>query len=284
MAHKLSAGEKAVQKKIERGQRLNGDDRRIVQARLRSLQARGQYNGASAIPGRTLTKSVGVRSNAVQNAVYNTARGLNAAKCPVMTSLAGQVELCRVAIEQGGTGNFGGEFMYTGGMFDLDVKWTVSGSLYMIDCHSVSSGTGAGAQSTGGGTNQTGASGSQQASGFGMSGGGGVGTNQGVSVSAPISGVNVGAGAGQNTSAGGGAGYSTGGAQSTGGTNGVSTSAGGGTSGTMMRETYFAKLKAEYTVAFEPAGWIQGTLGQGSGQTAGECDAGEVQFTVEEAA
>jgi len=281
MSHKMSSGEKAVQKKIERGARLNNDDRRIVQARLRSIQKRGQYNGATAIPGKTLTKTVGMRANAVQIAVSNTARQLNADKAPIMTSLTASVEACRVSVENGGTGTFSGEFT---GYNGLDTKWTVSGSLYMTDCKSQSSGGGVGVQNTGGGTNTANASGGQSGSGYGLSGGGGAGQNQSAGASVPLSGATVSVGAGQGTSVGGGAGYSSGQSQSAGGNNGMSTGVGTNTSGAMLRETYFAKLKAEYSVAYEANGWVQSLFGQGSGQMNGECDAGEVQFTVEEAA
>ncbi|MBL9003501.1 MAG: hypothetical protein JNJ46_04590 [Myxococcales bacterium] len=281
MSQKMSAGEKAVQRKIERGGRLNSDDRRIVQARLRSVQKRGQYNGATAIPGRTLTKSVGLRANAVQIAVSNTARALNPDKCPIMTALTANVEQCRVSIENGGTGTFSGEFYNDSG---LNTKWTVSGSLYMVDCRSQSSGGGVGVQNTGGGTNTTNASGGQSGSGYGLSGGGGAGQNQSVGGSVPVSGATVGVGAGQGVSGGGGIGYSSGESHSGGGSNGLSTSVGTNTSGQMLRETYFAKLKAEYSVTYEAAGGWQSFWGQGSGQQNGECDAGEVQFTVEEAA
>lgn len=280
MSHKMSNAERAVQRKIDRGVRLGGDDRRVVQARLSSLQKRGQWNNARAIPGRALSKSVGLLAEDVAQAVHATGKQLDASKCPIMPTLAGQIEACRVSIENGGSGAFSDTFQSDSG---LNTTWHVSGSLRMEGCTAQSSGTGVAGQNTGGGTNQTGASGGQSASGWGVSGQGGASQQTGVSVSVPVSGAQVSAGQNQGASVGVGGGYSSGQGQSAGGTNGQSTGVGANVSGNVMRETYFARLRATYTVSYEAAGGWQSFWGQGSNQQSGSCDAGEVQFTIEEA-
>lgn len=280
--HKLSAAERAVQRKVRDGQRLTHDDRRIVQARLKALQRHHLEGVTGGIPSGAESITTAPNVSPAMRAMNATANGMVNDGQPDFGGQMGQLE---TSIRQINNTSSRASFSFstsTSG-YTLPINWTVSGSFSLGPLHYVSGGAGTtgGSVNTGGGTG----SGNTSSSGYGAGAGGGQGG--GASASVPVSGATV--GAGQSNSSGVSGGISGGGSAST----GVSTqgTAAQGSSGNAARETYRADITCEYTISFSfgaslnPLSWgaalTQGFSSSSSRRregSAGGC--GWIQFTV----
>ena len=291
---RLTSEEKAVQRKMRYGTRLEKSDHAVVQARLRHLQKRNLYVGATAIPGAALSKRVGLNVATLTSSMQSSAAGMapGGSGPPNMSTLGPEIEPKRADIEQGGTGSFSKTITSYEG---VNMTWTVSGSFGCTNVRSVSSGGGQGGATTGGGTGHGSGSGSgtTDTSGYGVSASGGRGSGASVSVPTPGGGT---AGGGASQSAGAGAGYSstTTESQSSSASSSGSTNAGNSSSGGTIRESYFGNLVCNYTLAFEanvtwynPASWGAGigdAIYDNGDPTSFSVQCGTVEFMVDEPA
>lgn len=291
---KMSPDEKAVQRKIERGSKLENDDRKIIQARMAALQRRGIWNGRSGtIPTNALNKNISVQAGALASAMTAHANGMlargNGAPDNMMSLVSSNIMTQVNALGQNGSAGFSFTAQSTRG---LNCTWTIAGTLEVHNMQARSSGAGAGGHGYGGGTGTTAGSGSANTSGWGVNGGAGVTSSAGASVGASASGVGVGAGQSTTMGASVGAGYSSSTTTSVSSTSANSGSATGGHSGNVMREQYVADIVCNFSMSYEfdsswwnPVSWGAqvGSAMSGTGtERAGSASCGTATFEVDE--
>lgn len=287
--YRLTSEEKAVQRKARLGMRMNNDDRKVIQARMRQIQRRGEYNGATAIPGQAMNKRVGVNGSTVTAAMQTTAQSMFRRGVPNFGTLAPAIEAKRADIEGGGTGSF--SLSLTSSAMAFNLNWTITGSFAPTGLRSTDTGAGTGAANTGAGTTNASGAGTTNTSGYGVNGGVNAGTQSGVSASVPISGVQVGAGTSQGASANVNAGYSSTTTTGTSTAAGGNTTASGGASGAVERERYFGQLVCNYTIAaqvdvdwYNPMSWgasIAEFAANGNAPRSGSAQCGTVEFMID---
>ena len=261
----LTTAEKAVQRKVREGTRLNSDDRALIQTRLRTMQRRHLEGQVVGIPSGALNIVAMPNVQPAVAAMNATATTMPRGGTPDFGSNGSQLETSLRQINGSNTTayfNISTNTSYRG----IPVLWTANGSFGLGPLTFVrdSSGTMSGTQQTGGGN----AGGQQTASGA-SAGGGASGT---------VSGVNVG----------GNGSVSGGGSNSSGQSGGASATQGGTASS--VTETYSAPitmtctLRAQPELSLNPLSWgaslaeqfMEPTQAQSS---AGNC--GQIQFTIQ---
>lgn len=277
---KLSNAERAVQRKVRDGQRLNNEDKRTVQTRLRALQRQHLQGLTGGIPSGAEAIVAMPNVQPAVSAISATCRSMAGGGYPNVGSKAPELER---QIRQINASQTTASFSFTlhGSLMSVPTEWRISGSFSLGPLQYVSgtAGTGGGTTTVGGG----GASGNTQSSGGSVGVGGGQGS--GVSASVPVSGATV--GGGQSNSGGASGGISGGGSASTGQSGGGTATQ--GSSGGNLRETYMAPItcaydiEAELTMGWSPISWVANTLDEFGGPKTGSGSAsncGMIQFTI----
>src|SRR5436190_7926641 len=145
--------EKAVQRKVRDGRRLNGDDREVVQTRVRAMQKKGDYVGLTGgIPSGAENLVPAPNVDPLMAAIQRTSSSMfNGDKGPDYSNHSGDLEL---KIRQINTTNTTSSFSFFEETHSVGVpeKWTVSGSFRLGPLQLAGAGGTAG---TGGGATTT---------------------------------------------------------------------------------------------------------------------------------
>ena len=263
---RLSNAEKAVQRKVRDGKRLNSDDRSLIQTRLRAMQKRGELDGQTVgIPSGALNIVPMPNIQPAIAAMNATARTMQRGGIPDFGSNGSQLETAIRQINGGHTTayfNLSTNTTYRG----IPVLWTANGSFGLGPLHWVREGTGSmsGTQNTGGGN----ASGNTASSG-GSANASGSGTVSGANVS-------------------GGGSISGGGSNSAGQSGGANASQGGAASS--VTDTYTAEitmsctLRAQPELTFNPLSWgasLAEAFMDPTTATSTASGCGRIQFTIQ---
>lgn len=272
---KLSSAERAVQRKAQAGQRLNSDDRAVVQARLRATQRNHLVGRTIGVPSGAENFQPSPIIDGLVSDLNTSGRGLSKGGGwgsersfgNVIPSVDFGPNLERT-IRRLNTGNdsatFHEERTFT---YSLLQSWKIIydggfrvGPLRLSGPGTAGSGGGGTSQGTTGG-NASGAQSGSANSGT-VSGGG----------SAPVSGATVSGGGSAGT------------ANSTGGNTANSGGAQGGTTqssgGANTRETYTGDVTANWTIRVMPDGFMTGLAHDGSDTRGTTANCGSVTFTV----
>lgn len=259
---KQSIEEKAVLRKIESGRRLSSDDK-IIQARMRSIQRKHLEGQTTGIPANAQTQIL-PNAFALTEAVRALAASMYDGVTPPNFGEQNDYVDARIRTLQTGAGNASFSFKMRSYVNLVDpLEFAVSGSFVAGPLHMVGSGPAGSSGTTAAGSGSTTTTGS----GVGVSGGGTV--------------------SGSGATGGGGVSYG----QSTTTTVSGSGSGSTGVSGAVMRETYSAKIIANFRIdatyvadVYNPFSWggaIGGQVRHANSSQTGTCaDCGTAQFDV----